>query len=133
MPTATYKQLLAEALPSRIDTERQYDALHAKFSELFSLRRRTAAEEKLKNLLGVLIQDYDRRHALPPQKSTPAEVLRFLIDQPGRSPADLLPVFGQRSHVSEALNEKRPISTIQARKLGEIFAVNPGLFYLNFI
>ena len=128
MPSATYEQLLAETLPARIGTEEQYDIIHAKFSRLFSLGRRTAAEEKLKALLGVLIQDYDRRHGLPPKKSTPAEVLRFLIEQEGRSPADLLQIFGQRSHVNEALNGKRPISAAQARQLGDLFAVNPGLF-----
>jgi plasmid maintenance system antidote protein VapI len=39
-----------------------------------------------------------------------------------------LPVFGQRSHVTEAINGKRPISATQARKLGEMFSVQPGLF-----
>jgi antitoxin component HigA of HigAB toxin-antitoxin module len=123
MPAATYEQLLAETLPSRIDSEEQYDAIHAKFAELFSKKRLSSAEEKLKNLLGVLIQDYDRRHALPPDDSTPADVLRFLSEQPGRSPADLLPIFGQRSHVNEALNGKRKISAEQARKLGAMFRV----------
>lgn len=94
MPTATYEQLLVEAIPSRIDTENQYEAIHAKFGDLFSKKRLSPAEEELKNLLGVLIQDYDRRHALPPDHGTPAEVLQFLIEQPGRSAADLLPIFG---------------------------------------
>ena len=128
MPTATYEQLLMETLPSRIDTDEQYEAIHAKFGELFSKKRFSPAEEKLKNLLGVLIQDYDRRNALPPDDSTPDEILQFLIDQEGRSPADLLPIFGQRSHVNEALNGKRKISAEQARKLGELFCVQPGLF-----
>ena len=128
MPTATYEQLLIETLPSRIDTEEQYEEIHAKFGELFTKQRLSPAEERLKNLLGVLIQDYDRRHALPPDDSTPAEILQFLIDQPGRSPADLLPIFGQRSHVNEALNGKRKISVEQARKLGNLFSAKPGLF-----
>ena len=128
MPTATYEQLLLETLPSRIDTDEQYEAIHAKFGELFSKKHLSPAEGKLKNLLGVLIQDYDRRHALPSDDSTPADILRFLIDEPGRSPADLLPIFGQRSHVNEALNGKRKISAEQARKLGELFRVQPGLF-----
>jgi antitoxin component HigA of HigAB toxin-antitoxin module len=40
----------------------------------------------------------------------------------------LMPVFGQRSHVHEALNGKRPISATQARKLGKLFNVDDGLF-----
>jgi antitoxin component HigA of HigAB toxin-antitoxin module len=39
-----------------------------------------------------------------------------------------MPIFGQRSHVNEALNGKRPISATQARKLGKVFKVDAGLF-----
>jgi HTH-type transcriptional regulator/antitoxin HigA len=92
-------------------------------------RSRTPEETKLMRLLGILIQDYDRRNALPPEKSTPAELLQFLVEHSGRSAAELLsPVFGQRSHVSEALSGKRAISAPQARKLGALFRVSPGLF-----
>jgi antitoxin component HigA of HigAB toxin-antitoxin module len=57
---------------------------------------------------------------------TPA--LQFLLDHSGKTAAVLLPVFGQRSHVHEALTGKRPISAPQARKLGKLFSVQPGLF-----
>jgi antitoxin component HigA of HigAB toxin-antitoxin module len=39
-----------------------------------------------------------------------------------------MPIFGQRSHVHEALNGKRPISAAQARRLGMLFNVDAGLF-----
>ena len=80
-------------------------------------------------LLALLVRDYDQRHALPPDNSTPAELLQFLVDHSGKSATELLlPIFGQRSHVNEALNGKRPISAPQARKLGQLFSVKPGLF-----
>jgi HTH-type transcriptional regulator/antitoxin HigA len=129
MPSATYEELLLEAVPQVIETGRQYREIGSRFGHLVGKgRARTASETKLMRLLGLLIQDYDRRHALPPDDSSPADVLRFLIEQPGRSPADLLPIFGQRSHVNEALHGKRKISAEQARKLGELFNVKPGLF-----
>lgn len=128
MPVSTYEDLLTESLPARIETHEQYSRQLERFSELVGNRRRTAAEQKLMHLLGVLIEDYDRRNALPPDDSTPPEKLAFLLDHSGKSLADLLPVFGQRSHVSEALNGKRKISAEQARKLGRIFHVEPGLF-----
>jgi len=125
----TYEDLLVETLPGRIETDEQYDTIHARFGELFGNSRRTAAEKKLMDLLGLLIQDYDRRHAFPVEESTPAEILQFLVEQSGKSATELLsPVFGQRSHVSEALSGKREISAQQARKLGHMFHVNPGLF-----
>jgi len=128
MPTMTYEQLLADALPSRITCEEQYDSIRARFGELLGRRKRTHAEDRLMDLLGVLIEDYDRRYAIPPNESSPAEILQFLMEHSGRNQAELLPVFGQCSHVNEALNSKRPISGDQARKLGKLFSVNPGLF-----
>src|SRR2546427_12184657 len=128
MTAATYEELLAETLPIRIETEEEYDRLRARFGELLVRRRRTRAEDRLMNLLGVLIQDYDRRHGMPPDDSTPAELLQFLLEHSGKTPADLLPIFRTKRHVSEALSGKRPISASQARALGKMFHMNPGLF-----
>lgn len=124
---ATYEELLTETLPARIEDDAEYNRIHARFSELFRSRH-TAAEKRLFELLGVLIQDYDRRHALSPDESTPAERLRYLLEVSGKAPADLLAAFGQRSHVNEALTGKRPISAAQARKLGALFHLKPGYF-----
>jgi HTH-type transcriptional regulator/antitoxin HigA len=128
MATATYEELLVEALPQVIENEKQYDELGERLGMLVVKNRRTAAEERLMRLLLLLVEDFDRRHALPPDDSTPAEILQFLLDHSGKKPADLLPIFGQRSHVSEALSGKRPISAPQARKLGAMFHMKPGLF-----
>ena len=79
-------------------------------------------------LLGVLIEDYDRRNCLSSVDSSPADCLRFLMRHSAMGPSDLLEIFRQRSHVNEALNGKRKISADQARKLGHMFSVKPGLF-----
>lgn len=124
-----YEALLCETRPEVIETERQYNALTARLAEL--VRKgpcRTADEARLMRLLAVLVEDYDRRHTLPPAESTPAERLQYLLETSGRTPADLLGVFGQRSHVHEALNGKRPISAEHARKLARMFSVQPGFF-----
>jgi HTH-type transcriptional regulator/antitoxin HigA len=128
MPTATYEDLLVETAPARVSDESQYDAIRARFGDLLGRAKRTRAEDTLVDLLGVLIMDYDRRHAMPPDDSTPAEILRFFMEHSQKAPSDLMPVFRQRSHVNEAFNGKRPISAEQARKLGKLFSVNPGLF-----
>ncbi len=130
MPTATYEQLLNETLPQVIQTYKQYRQIGARLGDLIGKgRSRTPEETKLMRLLALLVEDYDKRHALPPDDSTPAELLQFLVDHSGKSATELLlPIFGQRSHVNEALNGKRPISAPQARKLGQLFSVKPGLF-----
>jgi antitoxin component HigA of HigAB toxin-antitoxin module len=74
-------------------------------------------------LPALLVEDYDRRHALPPESSTPAEKVRYLLKRSGKQASALIPVFGQRSHVNEAPIGKRPISVEQARKLGAVFSV----------
>ncbi|HEY4282838.1 MAG TPA: hypothetical protein VGM62_07205 [Chthoniobacterales bacterium] len=129
MPIASYEQLLLDTLPARIESEAQYRQLGDRLGDLIGKgRRRTKDEMKLMNLLALLVEDYDRRNALPPEDRTPAEMVRFLMEHSGRVAADLVPVFGQRSHVNEALNGKRPISGEQSRRLGKLFGVAPGLF-----
>ena len=125
---ATYEELLVASLPRRIETDTDYDRFHARLGELMRLRKRTKAETELFHLLVLLIQDYDRRHALPPEESTPAQRLQYLLEVSGKKNADLIRVFGQISHVSEALHGKRPISLEQARKLGRLFHVKAGFF-----
>ena len=129
MPTVTYEELLTEAMPSFIETEQEHEKAGRRFGEL--LRKgvgRTPDETKLMRLLALVVEDYDRRNAMPPDDSPPGETLQFLMQHSGKAASDLLPVFGQRSHVSEALSGKRPITAVQARKLGKLFGVKPGLF-----
>ena len=124
-----YEELLLKTKPEVIETRERYETVLRRVADLTRAgRHRTPEETKLFRLLSLLIQDYDRRHALPPDEATPAERLEYLLEVSGKTPADLLPVFGQRSHVNEALNGKRPISADQARKLGQMFHLNPGYF-----
>ena len=129
MTATAYEALLCEARPEVIETNEQYEAMAARLAELVRKgRRRTGDEARLMRLLAVLVEDYDRRHALPPAESTPVERLKYLLETSGRTPAELLHVFGQRSHVQEALEGKLPISAEHARKLARMFSVSPGLF-----
>jgi HTH-type transcriptional regulator / antitoxin HigA len=125
----TYRQLLEDALPQIIETPDQYRDIHQRFGLLFDRgNSRTPDETRFMRLLGLLIEDYDRRNALPPVDDSPAERLQFLMEVSGKTAADLMPIFGQKSHVSEALSGVRPISADQARQLGEMFHLNPGYF-----
>ena len=96
MPT-TYPELLLEVVPEVIETEEQDDVIMQRFSALSRKRPLTPGERKLKKLLGVLIQDYDRRNASPGEDCSPSELLQFLVEQSGKSASALLqPVFGSR-------------------------------------
>jgi len=129
MATPTYEDLLVETAPEVIEGDAQYHGVLKRFGDLVGkANKRTPQETKLMRLLGLLIQDYDRRHALPPDESTPAERLAYVLEVSRKTPSDLLSIFGQRSHVSEALKGRRSISAEQARKLGKMFHLNPGYF-----
>ena len=129
MPAATYGQLLAETVPEVIGNEEQYREITFRFGELVGkARARSREETKLMRLLAVLIEDYDRRHALPAGNSTPAERLRFLLEHASKQPSFLVAVFGQKSHVNEALNGRREISLEKARQLAKLFGVKPSVF-----
>ena len=51
-----------------------------------------------------------------------------MLEHSGKTPADLAALFGQRSHVNEALNGKQRISAERAGKLAKMFSVIPCLF-----
>jgi HTH-type transcriptional regulator/antitoxin HigA len=128
MATA-YAILLGEVEPEAIETEERYDDVSVRLAALLRKgSKRNAGETRLMKLLAVLIEDYDRRHGLPPDDSTPAELLRYLLERADQPASALASVFGQRSHINEALTGKRSISADQARKLGAMFNVSPGLF-----
>ena len=70
MPTATYEQLLIEAIPQVIETGKQYREIGARFGDLIGKgRARSREETKLMRLLAVLIDDYDRRNSQPPDSA----------------------------------------------------------------
>src|SRR5258706_10347347 len=85
MPTASCEELLIETLPQAIETEAQYRKMARRFSDLVGKgRARSAEETKLLRLLALLVEDYDRRHALPPDKSTPPKSYSSSWSTPGK-------------------------------------------------
>jgi hypothetical protein len=76
--------VLIDALPQVIETQAQYDEIARRFGDLVGKgRARSAEETKLLRLLALLVDDYDRRHALPPDESTPTQKLQFLMEHSG--------------------------------------------------
>jgi HTH-type transcriptional regulator/antitoxin HigA len=84
----------------------------------------TPAESAMLEMLFNLVHEYEQA-TYPPEPSTPAEILEFLMEQNTLKPADLpLPA----SRVSETLSGKRAVSVQQAFDLAELFRVSPALF-----
>lgn len=83
------------------DSAEQYDSLHKRSGDLVGKgRARTADETAFMNLLDLLIQDYDRRHALPPLDDTRAERLQYVLEVVQKTPARPVAGTALRSRTS---------------------------------
>lgn len=123
-----YAELLSGTLPRIIENDEDLKRVaHSVEPLLDKGARRTREEEALCRLLLRLIEDYQQAHRVIP-RLTPNEALEALLEARNLRQADLLPIFGSRSRISDAVNGKRQISKAHARKLAEFFSVSPELF-----
>ena len=53
----------------------------------------------------------------PARAVSPADLIRYAMEQHGLTPADMVPILGTRSRVSEILNGKRPLTLAMIRRL----------------
>jgi len=67
-------------------------------------------------LLGLLIQDYERKVS-PTPPVDPIDAIHFRMEQMGMVAKDLIPYIGSQSKVSEVLNRKRPLTLAMIRSL----------------
>ncbi len=127
--TRAYGRLLSKAHPGVIKTDAENDRLLGIVENLMAKgeTRLSAEEEALLELLLNLIHDYEReRYPIPP--SPPHEMVSQLMEQRGLTPADLGPLLGGKSRVSEVLSGKRGVSKEQAKRLAAFFEVGVELF-----
>jgi HTH-type transcriptional regulator/antitoxin HigA len=73
-----------------------------------------------------LIESYERVR-WPRRTPTLPELLTYLMDQHGLDRADLVPLLGTASRVSEVMNGKRMLSLTMVRKLRERFHIPADL------
>jgi HTH-type transcriptional regulator/antitoxin HigA len=123
-----YGVLLTDTLPGVIDSAAEYNRVESIFENLLDKENRSPEEDKLFDLLANLLEEYERRTLPPLEKSSPLEVLKFLMRQNDLAQKDLNEFFGSKGTVSEVLSGKRSISKAQAKKLAERFCVSTDLF-----
>lgn len=75
-------------------------------------------EDEELELLAFLIEDYEKRTVEIPAAS-PAEAIRFRMEQAGLKQQDLVPLIGSKSRVSEVLSGKRELTLRMVRNLHE--------------
>ncbi|MBE9008322.1 transcriptional regulator [Fortiea sp. LEGE XX443] len=124
---SAYRNLLAEVVPTAIDTEEEYERILNLVEQLTFKKNRTNEEQALYKLLVILIEAYETEN-YPMDQSSPHEILQHIMEASGTRQADLVGIIGSSGVVSEIVNGKRSISKAQAKALGEYFKVSPSLF-----
>ena len=126
---AKYGRLLAETLPAVITNEAEYDRVASLMNKLAVIPedKITLEQERLLDLLTLLIETYDEEHYEIPD-AAPHEVIQLLMREHGLRNKDLEPALGSRGVTSEVISGKRKPSKAQIKKLAEFFGVTPAVF-----
>lgn len=82
------------------------------------------------DVMAVLVERYEDAH-YPMPRVEPVDVLRFVMEQNGRTQADLADLFGSRSRASEVLNGKRALTLEQIRSLQRHWHIPAGALIGN--
>lgn len=98
-----------------IRTEADYAAALEEIDRLMDAEPDTPEGDRL-DILATLIEAYEARHH-PIEAPDPIAALEYFMEQRGVTRADLVPLFGSRSRVSEILNRKRRLTMEMAWRL----------------
>ena len=124
-----YASLLSETLPHVIHTEQENERYTRILEDILAKPELTAEEERLQELLTLLIEDFEGRHYALPGQATPRDVVRHLMKSNGLRQTDMIDVFGSTSVVSEVLSGKRDLSKTHIARLSERFHISPAVFF----
>ncbi len=91
-----------------IRNKRDHARALKRVEKLWGARLGTSAAEELE-VLATLIDSYEAKHH-PVDPPDPIDAIVFRIEQLGLTRADLVPIIGSRSRVSEVLNRRRDLT-----------------------
>jgi HTH-type transcriptional regulator / antitoxin HigA len=114
--------------PTVIRSEAQNEHYIAVLEQLERKKKLSKEEQRLSELLTLLITDYEeKKYGLP--KADPIEVVQELMRANGLRQKDLAEEFGTESIVSEVLSGKRELNKEHIKRLSERFRVSPAVFF----
>ena len=125
---ANYAALLSETRPEVIHDERPNQAYIRRLEELTTKKSVTQAEDKLIELLALLIEDFEAKH-FPVPEAPPIAIIRHLMEAHSLRQKDLVDVFGTESIASVVLHGKRDITKEHIKRLSARFGVSPAVFF----
>lgn len=102
-----------------VRTKADYKAALKRIDELIAVnpKKGTALYDEL-DVWGTLVSAYEDIH-YPIEAPDPVEAVKYVMEEQGLKPKDLIPYFGSKGIVSEFLNHKRGLSTRIMKTLHE--------------
>jgi HTH-type transcriptional regulator/antitoxin HigA len=98
-----------------IKTESDYQIALQRLEILFDAPAGTQESDEA-DILGLLIDDYEKRH-YPIEAPDPIEAIKIRMEDMNLKQADLIPVLGGKNRVSEILNRRRRLTLGMIRGL----------------
>ena len=121
-------EMIERGAPHVMHSEEQLEAYTKALYRLTSVAKPTQTQVEAIELLTLLIERYEEVH-YPVPDASPADVLRFLLEQHGLKQRDLAADLGGESVVSEVLSGKRRLNAAHIELLSKRFHVSPAVFF----
>ena len=104
-----------------IRTKADYKTAMKRIEELIALnpKKGTAAYDEL-DIIGTLVAAYEDLH-FPIAAPDPVEAVKYMMEEEGLKPKDLIVYFGSKGNVSEFFNRKRGLSIRVIKALHDNF------------
>jgi HTH-type transcriptional regulator/antitoxin HigA len=110
-----------------IHNQQDYELALEELASLMDAEFNTPEGDML-DILATLVDAYEKQH-FPIGDPDPIAAIKFRMEQQGLTPKDLVPYIGQRSHVYEVLNHKRPLSMKMAKNLYKHLNIPACVFF----
>jgi HTH-type transcriptional regulator/antitoxin HigA len=128
MVDTNYAELLAAHQPAKPRNREELAEMTALLETLAANETvQTPAMERFIETITALVMQYEEEIQANPEVS-PAGILKYLMEERDLRQADLVPILGSKSYVSQILSGHRPIGRDAARRLAEYFHVSAHSF-----
>jgi HTH-type transcriptional regulator/antitoxin HigA len=102
-----------------------YEAAIAEIRSLWAAKPGTPEHDRLE-VLGILVEAYQDEH-VPIDHPDPVEAIKFVMEQNGKSRADLAKIVGSSARAAEILRRRRPLTLALVRALEREWGIPASL------
>ena len=121
--------VIDKPIPHVVRTQQEYDAAVAEIDRLVDLDPQPfSGDYDRLEMLSLLVEDYDApNNPIDDSELTPQDAVDFMLGQKGMTRADLAPIMGGRSRVSEFFSGKRALSRTQIEAIRDTLGIPADL------